>query len=106
MSTNYYYHEKPPCECCGREYPARHIGKSSAGWVFFLHVGNGVGTLDDWKAVWDKGGCIRDEYGQAVTAEEMLRIITKRVGTRRSEVAGNCIGQGGGTWEYVVGEFS
>ena len=37
MGTNYYLSSKP-CSCCGRKDSQRHIGKSSAGWVFALHV--------------------------------------------------------------------
>lgn len=40
MGTNYYLHSQDPCEHCGRSYPELHIGKSSAGWVFALHVGD------------------------------------------------------------------
>ena len=38
MGTNYYLHKKPPCEACGHEPAPLHIGKSSGGWCFSLHV--------------------------------------------------------------------
>ncbi len=25
MGTNFYWYEKPPCECCKREYEPKHI---------------------------------------------------------------------------------
>lgn len=80
MGTNYYYHEKPPCECCDRPFKALHIGKSSAGWCFSLHVipEEGINSLDDWRRKWLVGGVILDEYGGKVSPEEMLAVITKR----------------------------
>ena len=42
MGTNYYLHRPRTNECehCGRadEAPPLHIGKSSSGWCFSLHV--------------------------------------------------------------------
>ncbi len=54
MGTNYYLHEKPDCECCGRPFEALHIGKSSSGWCFSLHVmpEDMINTLDDWRSKW------------------------------------------------------
>lgn len=79
MGTNYYLHEDT-CPTCGRGPEPLHIGKSSAGWVFALHVipEEGINDLADWVDRWRKGGEIRDEYGQAVTREEMFTIITQR----------------------------
>lgn len=50
MGTNYYLHTKPDCECCGRGFEPLHIGKSSGGWCFSLHVmpEDNINTLDDW----------------------------------------------------------
>jgi len=80
MGTNYYWHEKPPCESCGRSYEAKHIGKSSAGWVFSLHVmpDEGVTDIDDWERLWASGGEIYDEYGTKHTVEEMRLVIMAR----------------------------
>lgn len=82
MGTNYYYHEPDTnhCSCCGR-YDAgevTHIGKSSGGWCFGLHITESIRSLEDWKAKFSEGGIIRDEYGQEHTPEEMIRIITVR----------------------------
>lgn len=78
MGTN-YYHIKNVCEHCGRGDDPVHIGKSSAGWCFALHVypGGGPEDLEQWKATWSEG-MIEDEYGDKVSPEAMLQLITER----------------------------
>jgi len=136
MGTNYYIENQPPCVCCGRPYEEKHIGKSSAGWCFALHVypEEGINNLEDWKKYWI-GKPIKDEYGAEISHAKMLQIITKRTwgreedlpngyrswavfdeknysmagpnGLRRSQTDGHhCIGHGKGTWDLIVGEFS
>jgi len=81
MGTNYYLHEKPPCEGCDRPYEQKHIGKSSVGWCFSLHVipEEGVNDLDDWERLWSAPGAyIVDEYGKRVTVDEMRVAIMAR----------------------------
>jgi hypothetical protein len=83
MGTNYYLHKKPPCECCGREFESLHVGKSSGGWCFSLHVipENGINTLEDWKKLWSAPGAyILDEYGKRVSIEDLEAEITERNG--------------------------
>lgn len=85
MGTNYYLHTKPDCECCDRPYEPLHIGKSSGGWCFSLHVmpEDGINTLDDWRALWSAPGAyIRNEYGERFIPDEMERIITERSNDR------------------------
>jgi len=133
MGTNFYWlkEEKPPCECCGRPFDdARlHIGKSSVGWCFALHVvpEDGIHTLDDWRELLKQPGRIEDEYGNSLSVEDMLARITDRSGRGpgwspseyaknssqpgpnglvRSVLNGHCIGHGDGTFDYFVGEFS
>jgi len=79
MGTNYYLETKSPCKKCGRGYEPYHIGKSSGGWCFSLHVypDNDINTLEDVKKLWE-GGVIVDEYGANISKEEMLSIITER----------------------------
>ena len=80
MGTNYYLEPIPAsCECCNREFPTRHIGKSSYGWCFTLHVypDKDINTLEDWKELFYHNQ-IKDEYGYYVTTEEMLATITER----------------------------
>lgn len=114
MGTNYYLHQKPDCECCGRPFEPLHIGKSSGGWCFALHVmpEDNINTLDDWRELWIKPGTfIRNEYGENVLIDDMESIITERTchggKPRRIDIDGrHCIGHGAGTWDYIVGEFS
>lgn len=136
MGTNYYYYtpDGPVCPTCGRcdEAEVRHIGKSSGGWVFALHVypDEGICDLDDWRRLFAVPGTwIEDEYGSDVAPDYMLEIITERQGPAasvmgddglaanravrgphnlaRARVDGtHCIGHGEGTWDLHVGEFS
>lgn len=103
MGTNYYYETvgSQPCPTCGRGSDSEklHIGKSSAGWAFSLHIipYKDIRSLDDWQKLWAQGGQIRDEYGESVTVEEMLRTITQRshsTGLRRH-------GRGDGSYVFV-----
>lgn len=129
MGTNYYLTTKPPCECCGRPYDRMHIGKSSAGWCFSLHVDpeNGINDLPDWVALWSQPGAyIQDEYGDVIPPEEMMSTITNRrwkappasartlaendavrgpVGLMRHAIGRHCVGHGEGTWDLIPGEF-
>lgn len=80
MGTNYYLHELA-CDKCGRSDEPLHIGKSSAGWCFSLHIEPDMGLRDlpDWVERWSKpNALIKDEYGETVTPERMHSIITER----------------------------
>jgi hypothetical protein len=78
MGTNYYI-KIDPCEKCGSSEQEYHIGKSSGGWCFSLHVDpqNNIHILEDIMRLWEKN-IIKDEYGRTISPEEMLVIITKR----------------------------
>jgi hypothetical protein len=59
MCTNYYL--KHP------DGLYLHIGKSSAGWCFSLHVmpEAGINSLDEWRSLFcDPYALIQDEYGR------------------------------------------
>jgi hypothetical protein len=129
MGTNYYLH-KPACLHCGRGDEPLHIGKSSAGWCFALHViPEEINDLDDWIKLWKAPAVIKDEYGRELTCEEMYAVITQRSWKSASECSADflesnhaqsgpnglvrarldgryCIGHGEGTWDHIVGEFS
>ena len=67
-----------------------HIGKSSAGWCFSLHVHpeHGINTLADWQKVWRQpNATIVNEYGRAIAADEMLDEVIARSwkGTRQND---------------------
>lgn len=134
MGTNFYAESKP-CPCCGHVKESKHIGKSSAGWCFALHVypDEGINSLEDWKKYWEDKE-IRDEYGAQYTPITILDNIENRSWARkeqphghnnwvhfhsmnhsqdgpngliRSKVDGHhCIGHGDGTWDLFVGDFS
>lgn len=92
MGTNYYAileekeHDCPTCSRPGyMEIIRWHIGKSSLGWCFSLHVGSPnephiPRSLTEWKEVWSKSLRIVDEYGREITPDDMLRIVTQRQG--------------------------
>lgn len=132
MGTNYYLYPKPPCQCCGREFDEIHIGKSSGGWCFSLHVipEENINTLHDWQEKWKTAkSVIKDEYGKEIGKNQMTTIITEKSwsspykpdahwykmnhaepgpnGLVRGQIDGvHCIGHGEGTWDHIIGEFS
>lgn len=130
MGTNYYLYPKRPCPCCGRPYESLHIGKSSGGWVFALHVipEEGIHSLADWRLRWSAPDAeIQNEYGDTISPAEMLSIITERSwdkplrwtaamykrnqaepgphGLVRSRESATCT-HGPGTYDLVLGDFS
>lgn len=156
MGTNYYlvYNEKVDsvCPCCKHEitkYKELHLGKSSNGWTFALHVypEQGIHTWGDvlYEILYatGKGGWIKDEYGTEVETDMFIDIVTERGSNNtidemveknnrlgfstvegvgyylaynmavrgpnnllRPKIGNGCIGHGGGTYDYLVGEFS
>lgn len=128
MGTNFYFEKEPPCCRCGRGYEMRHIGKSSAGWCFSLHVDDFIKSLDDMVKAW-QGKKIVDECGEEIPEADMLRRIKDRSwerkgpadpgwyhrneaipgpnGLARRAIDGrHCVGHGEGTWDLITGEFS
>lgn len=131
MGTNYYLWQDV-CAVCGRPSSVLHIGKSSGGWCFSLHVDsdNGIEDLEDWQNRWNqKGSLIKDEYEDLVTPEMMLEIIINRTCADRKAPTPqwckenhakpgpnnlarhriderHCIKHGAGTWDCIIGEFS
>lgn len=130
MGTNYYVETEAinHCPMCHRCDPGErlHIGKSSAGWVFAVHVipSRSINTLEDWKAFILANKCqIVDEYGGELSLEELLDVITNRSWPRpnylgpdtesgpnnllRSKVRPGLWHAGpNDTWEYCDWEFS
>ena len=130
MGTNYYLLQNR-CQCCKRS-DERHVGKSSMGWVFALHVypDEGINTMQDWEKLLTPDAVVKDEYGVERAASVMLVAIKDRGndlseedraklrshkvpeyavagpnGLLRSKLSNHCIGHGEGPWDYLVGEF-
>lgn len=85
MGTNYYLHDNTMCSACGRGHEPRHIGKSSIGWCFSLHVipEDNINSLDDWMVLLGRQGSrIVDEYGTEIDSAGMIEIITNRKGIK------------------------
>lgn len=81
MGTNYYLKKKGVFPFCKRKHERLHIGKSSGGWCFALHVmpERDINDLEDWQKLWNKPGVIIEtEYGEQITPEEMTQVITQR----------------------------
>ena len=119
MGTNFYARRlispaKDTCPTCGHSEPAkheeRHIGKSSVGWNFMLHVypEEGIHDLKDWEPILrDPDVVILNEYGDNLHPDLMLHVIQDRPeGLYRTPVDHFCLGPGEGTWDRLIGEFS
>lgn len=130
MGTNFYWHKEKECEHCGNAPERLHIGKSSMGWCFGLHVipEEGINNLDSWVEKWyERDSYIMDEYGEKVVPSEMIMTIKNRGRPEparddfdyvancsvpgpnnlvRRKIGDYCIGHGEGTWDLVPGEFS
>jgi len=111
MGTNFYVVREDPCDRCGHVHEGRlHIGKSSAGWMFSLHVMDEIQSLMDWIREWSKPGRrIENEYGDVLTSAEMIRWIAGRspdLKRNRSWGRRDNVRPGPGTYDYVEGWFS
>jgi hypothetical protein len=138
MGTNYYTVKKGVEEMDSEAFWASrgsednlHIGKSSAGWCFSLHIipELNIHDLPGWVPyLLDQDRLIVDEYRQVVTYEQMLAIITDRKSNRtctwtremydknyaepgpnnlaRHSLGHGCTRQGAGSWDCIEGEFS
>lgn len=129
MGTNYYHKDYAgACPTCGQGAAEKHIGKSSAGWTFGLHVypEDGINSRLDWFTRLLDGGVIEDEYGQPLSVEDFMLVIDARTGRGgmtgvelaqnhavngpdglvRHQIDGRfCIGYDG-KCDLLVGEFS
>ena len=135
MGTNYFAAKIEPgsyCDCCGRFDVEEkiHIGKSSIGWCFSLHVipEKNLNSLNDWKEYLKRKDIeILDEYGGIYGEEELFNIITKRKrddplnwnqemldknsaepgpnNLVRHKIGNHCIAHGEGPWDLITGEF-
>jgi hypothetical protein len=132
MGTNYYAQGYGPCPICGHTPAPLHIGKSSAGWCFSLHVIPELGLHDwpDWEDYLAQPRVtITDEYQDTMSLEDLRLVVMARqwpadrtqsatwyaenaaepgpAGLARARVDGrHCVGHGAGTWDLICGEFS
>ena len=112
MSTNFYLRPIPSeCSCCGRAFEELHIGLSSGGWPFALHVipERNLNTLEDWEKLWKdtKKWAIFDEYRRTLSPEQMGIWVRNENPIFERPVDGHhCIGHGPGPWDYIQGDFS
>lgn len=110
MSTNYYLIEPTPVGS-GKSDGPLHIGKSSVGWCFSLHVIPELNllSLKEWEARWNaRGAVIENERGESVSPSEMKDCITNRPYPRelqRNSLTPN-VTHGRGSYDYVKGDFS
>ena len=111
MGTNYFLYRKNKGDPLIEKV---HIGKSSAGWCFSLHVipEEKILKLSDWQRVLSQPNVlyIKNEYDEIITLEALLRTITQRLtalGPLQRHVVDNihCIGHGKGSYDYIVGWF-
>ena len=127
MGTNFYLKVKSPpgpCHACGHVPPVEerlHIGKSSAGWCFSLHVypedeytpdeeRERPQSLEEWRVRFEAPKfMIEDEYDNPITAKEMMSIITERAqGLRHHPISDRaCLGPGpdDATYDLITGYF-
>jgi hypothetical protein len=78
LGTNYYLNFEP-CKHCGMAKPEYHIGKSSGGWTFGLHVdpNQNINSLEDIYELC-KIGTIKNEYDEIITIEKLKDVIENR----------------------------
>lgn len=127
MGMNYYL-QKYHFGDTPNPHPKLHIGKSSPGWCFQLHVipEEGLNDWEDWhdyiRRSYDHQ--IVNEEGRDISTAELWYIVTQRRAKQRptnvswhlaelgpnnllrSREEGPCIGHGSGTWDLISGEFS
>lgn len=113
MGTNYYWYGRTSCKTCKRPFEPLHIGKSSAGWAFSLHVHPelGISSLLDWiECFVRKDTEIKDEYGDDISVQSMITGIMIRnhpSGIQHRSIDGtHCVAKGEGSWDFLVGDFS
>lgn len=132
MGTNYYLKSQAGKNIKGLDTPEWHIGKSSAGWVFSLHVDGNIKNLKDIVDILFKeflkpfGARIHDEYGDKICLDTIVHTIQHRepwvislegsddaysfwdakLNLMRHKVGAHCIANGEGTYDLIQGEFS
>jgi hypothetical protein len=85
MGTNYYV-KSERCNCCDHKPDDFHIGKSSYGWYFTMHVTYTITNFQDMLIfLVDNRYNIYNEYGDKVELEDIIRTICCRSGNNTAE---------------------
>jgi hypothetical protein len=102
MGTN-YYSRRNRCDCCGR-YDERHIGKSSAGWVFTAHVypEESLNSIRDLLIEADE---IYDEYNRKYSKKDILDLIYEKRNSKNRHKDRFCI-KHEKDYDCCIGDFS
>jgi hypothetical protein len=130
--TDYYVVKKSLIDV---ESPSkRHIGRSASGWCFFLHIypRDGIFNWEDMKNYLhkshDNGFVIINNHKMIINIDNFVNIVVNRQrtyrpkrdkewfsenfaktgpnGLARRKVDGYlCVGNGKGTYDYVIGDF-
>ena len=140
MGTNYYSVKRGVEELGAEDFwscldgegdSVLHIGKSSGGWCFSLHVipERGINDLWDWFDLFlDPDRIIINEYSDNIPIADMMRTITQRSRPEpnfwdddtmqknyaepgpnnlvRHQIGHGCVKHGIGTWDCIIGRFS
>lgn len=95
MSVNYYAFG--PFPGGRRDGGGLHVGQSAAGqrFLFRAHPDQGLTTLADWLAFLHRPGVtLRNEYGRAVTVQEMRETMTATSDAQDLPLRGRSPGDG------------
>lgn len=121
MGTNYYLYLKSDYEVISNYFKVRknnnlfnfaeyeflspiriHIGKSSCGWKFCLHIypNHNINSFKDWYDILQNDEyIITDEYNEVISINKMINIITKKPRVYKKEDTGKIIDN-----QYIVSE--
>ena len=113
MGTNYYLHINK-CPTCGTPEKILHIGKSSVGWAFSLHVSpdENINDLEDWKELFKlHPNSIVNEYGDSISFVFMLSTILDRkkhygIKLLHNEVDNRYCIKNEDSYDLLIGDFS
>jgi hypothetical protein len=114
MGCNFYSvkTESYQCDKCSaiHEGERYHIGKSSGGWAFTLHVSpsDNIYNYEDVMKIVDNSLYILDEYDRVITKEALIDTMLNRTwknGELMRHETSDCIGKYN-TVDYIIGEFS
>jgi len=111
MSTNYYaIYDECDCTCdhCSKKGMAYHLGKSSTGWAFALHIEPSMNLYDLEDIITfliQKKATIIDERNSYCSLEDWLGLVVDlHPEVKHREDGKRCL-VGSGTFDLLEGEF-